>query len=141
MKRPPGYDKLIRGRRLRRDSTDAERLLWAHLRSRQLEGFKFRRQMWLCGFIADFACVEARLVVEADGGQHDGARERDEQRSSLFAQEGYRTLRFWNHDVLANIEGVLSAIRAALPSPSHPTASGGSLPLPKMGEGIEAANG
>jgi very-short-patch-repair endonuclease len=136
MRRPPGKDMRERTRRLRRESTDAEQMLWRHLRSRQLDGFKFRRQMWLCGFIADFACVEAKLVVEADGGQHAEAEDYDRQRSDAFAAEGYRTLRFWNNDILENIDGVLMAIREALPSPSHPAAPGGPLPLPKWEGGV-----
>lgn len=136
MKRPPGSERLVRARTLRRDKTDAEALLWRHLRSRQLFGFKFRRQMWLRGFIADFACVEAKLVVEADGGQHDARTEYDGKRTAAFAAEGYRVLRFWNHDILSNIDGVLLAISDALPSPSHAAAPRGPLPLPSMGEGI-----
>jgi len=140
MKRPPDPAMRDRVRSLRRGGTDAEQLLWRHLRSRQLDGFKFRRQMWFCGFIADFACVEAKLIVEADGGQHAEATEYDDRRSAAFAAEGYRTLRFWNNDVLENIEGVLTAIRDALPSPSHPAAPGGPLPLPGTGEGKVRAN-
>ncbi|HWH17865.1 MAG TPA: DUF559 domain-containing protein, partial [Allosphingosinicella sp.] len=104
MKRPPGRDKLQQARELRRSSTDAERALWKHLRARQLDGFKFRRQVWLHGFVADFACVEAKLVIEADGGQHADASTYDSSRSAAFAGEGYRTLRFWNSDILNNIE-------------------------------------
>jgi very-short-patch-repair endonuclease len=113
--------------------TDAERLLWAHLRARQLRGMKFRRQMWLCGYIADFACPDAKLVVEADGGQHADQEGYDALRTAAFAREGYRILRFWNHDILTNPDGVLETISAALPSPSQ--ASPGPLPLPVPGEG------
>ncbi len=136
MKRPPGYARLERAQILRRDMTDAERILWKHLRSRQLQGFKFRRQMGLRGFIADFACVEARLVIEADGGQHDLQTEQDELRTAAFAQEGYRVLRFWNHHILGNIDGVLVTIAEALPSPSHAAMPCGPLPLPRVGEGF-----
>ncbi len=127
MKRPPGIEMLNRPKRLRREMTDAERVLWNHLRARQLAGFKFRRQMWLRGFIADFACIEAGLVVEADGGQHGEAQQYDAARAAAFEAEGYRTLRFWNHDILNNIEGVLLTIREALPSPSRRQAAGPSL--------------
>ena len=133
MKRPPGSERLVRARRLRRDLTDAERLLWSHLRSRQLRGVKFRRQMWLCGYIADFACPEAKLIVEADGGQHAEQEDYDALRTEIFAREGYRILRFWNHDILENTTGVLETISAALPSPSQ--ASPGPLPLPVPGDG------
>lgn len=134
MKRPPGQEKLARARRMRRNMTDAEKLLWRHLRNRQL-GHKFRSQMWLCGYIADFACPEAGLVVEADGGQHDARSDYDRARTSAFAREGFRVLRFWNHDILGNLDGVLKTISDALPSPSHPAAQAGPLPLPKVGEG------
>lgn len=134
MRHPPGKEMVQRARRLRCDMTDAERLLWSRLRASQL-GVKFRSQMWLGGFIADFASVQAKLVVEVDGGQHDRDRRRDERRARAMADLGYRTIRFWNHDVLQNIDGVLSVIKDALPSPSHPAARGGPLPLPETGEG------
>jgi very-short-patch-repair endonuclease len=134
MKHPPGKDMVQRARRLRREMTDAERLLWSRLRAGQL-GVKFRSQMWLGGAIADFVSVQARLVVEVDGGQHDRDSQRDERRARAMAALGYRTIRFWNHDVLENIDGVLSVIEDALPSPSHPAPPGGPLPLPRMGEG------
>ena len=135
MKRPPGNDMLKRARSLRRELTPAERLLWRNLRNRRLEGFKFRCQMWLCGYIADFACPEAKLVVEADGSQHADAEQYDERRSEAFERAGFRTLRFWNNDIFENLDGVLGAIRAVLPSPSHPAAPGGPLPLPKWERG------
>lgn len=134
MRRPPGSHMVKRARSLRRDMTDAETLLWRHLRASQL-GVKFRRQMWLAGFIADFASVEAELVVEVDGGQHDREREKDERREMAMAHLGYRTLRFWNNDVLENIEGVVITIQNAIPSPSHAAGPRGPLSLPRMGEG------
>ena len=119
-------------RGLRRDSTDAERLLWRRLRDRQLGGFKFRRQATLGPYVADFLCVEARLVVEADGGQHTA--EADAKRSAFLEAKGLRVLRFWNNEILENPEGVLETILAAAaagkkeqgPSPN---------PLPHAGEG------
>ena len=140
MKRPPGKDMRDRARRLRRESTPAEQLLWKHLRARRLDGFKFRQQMWLCGFIADFACVEAKLVIEADGGQHGSNEAYDRQRSAAFAKEGFSTLRFWNNEILENIDGVLLTIREALPSPSQPGGAGRALPsagrpVPRTGRG------
>ena len=119
---------------LRQQQTDAENRLWQHLRNRQL-GVKFRRQHPLAHYILDFVCLESNLVIELDGGQHatDGAVAYDTQRSALLAQQGLRVLRFWNHDVLQNTEGVLATIQAALadasPSPN---------PLPQ-GEGFPAA--
>jgi very-short-patch-repair endonuclease len=136
MKRPPGKEMLTRARTLRRELTPAERLLWSQLRNRRLDGFKFRCQMWLCGYIADFACPDAKLVVEADGGQHSEAEDYDRRRSEAFAQIGFRTLRFWNNEIFENLEGVLTAIREALPSPSHPALPGGPLPLPLRESGL-----
>jgi very-short-patch-repair endonuclease len=126
---------LDRARGLRREMTPQEALLWGRLRASRLEGFKFRRQMWLCGFVADFACAEARIIVEADGSQHADDADYDAHRAAAFAREGWRTLRFWNNEITRDLEGVLTAVRAALPSPSHPASPGGPLPLPKVGEG------
>jgi very-short-patch-repair endonuclease len=101
---------------LRKRSTEAERLLWTHLRSRQLEGQKFRRQAPVGPYVVDFLCPETRFVIELDGGQHADQREKDEERSPRLAGWGFSVLRFWNNDVLGNTEGVLEAIRAALAS-------------------------
>ena len=95
-------------RALRRAMTDAEKQLWPHLRDRQVEGAKFRRQEPIAGYVADFACIEAMLVVELDGGQH--TEERDAMRTAALEHAGYAVLRFWNHDVMANVDGVLAAI-------------------------------
>ncbi|WP_426702086.1 endonuclease domain-containing protein [Rhodanobacter sp. Col0626] len=86
--------KWIRARRLRNDSTDAELRLWYFLRRQQLAGHKCRRQYPLAGFIVDFVCVPARLVIELDGGQHLDALEYDRRRSEALRREGYRVLRF-----------------------------------------------
>ena len=134
MRRPPGKDPLNRVRRLRRDMTDAERKLWSRIRASQL-GVKFRKQVWLGIHIADFLCVEAGLVVEVDGGQHDLQHEEDRDRAKAMAALGYRTIRFWNHDVLQNIDGVLMSIQAALPSPSHRPGGRRAPPSPQVGEG------
>ena len=99
-------------RKLRRNQTDAEKRLWWHLRSRQLEGAKFVRQEQIGPHIADFACRTARLAIELDGGQHSDAV--DAPRTQVIEAFGYRIIRFWNHDVLANTEGVLEAIRQEL---------------------------
>ncbi|MDQ8757696.1 endonuclease domain-containing protein [Sphingosinicella sp. LHD-64] len=99
-------------RKLRANRTEAEERLWHHLRARQLEGEKFVRQFQIDNFVADFACRTARLAIELDGGQHGAAR--DAARTAIIENYGYRVLRFWNHDVLANTEGVLEAIRREL---------------------------
>jgi Uncharacterized protein conserved in bacteria len=104
---------------LRINMTDAERKLWSRLRNRQLLGFKFVRQEPVGRFIADFACREADLLVELDGGQHAESRW-DDQRTLELMGHGYAVLRFWNNDVLSNIDGVLQAIAMHLekaPSP------------------------
>lgn len=100
-------------RKLRRKMTDAEALLWRHLRDRQCGGVKFRRQFPIDRYVADFACWDAKLVVEIDGGQH-ADNIRDEVRTHEIEAYGFRVLRFWNHDVLANIDGVLETIAEAL---------------------------
>jgi len=102
-------------RTLRHQATDAERLLWSRLRDQRLAGYKFRRQHPIGPYVVDFACVERHLVVEVDGGQHalDSERARDEERTRRIEAEGFRVLRFWNNEVLTNLEGVLEAILAA----------------------------
>jgi very-short-patch-repair endonuclease len=101
-------------RRLRKDATDAERKLWSALRHKQIEGFKFRRQVPIGEFVADFACLSQRLIIEADGGQHDAEREKDAARTAWLNARGYRVIRFWNNDVLDNLEGVVQTILIAL---------------------------
>jgi very-short-patch-repair endonuclease len=96
--------------------TDAERLLWSRLRQRQLHGYKFRRQMPIGSYIADFACLEARLMIELDGSQHQEQRGYDQQRDDWLQQQGFQILRFWNNDVFNNIEGVLTVILERLGS-------------------------
>lgn len=103
-----------RARHLREAATDAEHLLWRHLRSQQLHGYKFRRQYPIAGYIADFACVSARLVVELDGGQHLDAANYDSERTRIIEMHGYQVLRFWNNDVLLHLPDVLEKIWHAL---------------------------
>ncbi|KRC81499.1 endonuclease domain-containing protein [Sphingomonas sp. Root241] len=98
--------------KLRRDATDAERRLLAVLRNRQIEGCKFRFQATIGPFVADFLCVEKMLIVELDGGQHNG--EIDRERTRFLQDRGYRVLRFWNNDVLENLGGVVAVIISAL---------------------------
>ena len=112
-----------RARQLRRNQPDAEARLWRELRNRQLCGFKFRRQFPIPPYIADFVCVEAGLIVEIDGGQHHNSKERDANRSRYFAQMGYRTVRYWDNDVLLRTNEVLEAILLELNRPSPPPLS------------------
>ena len=108
-------------RRLRRNQTDAERVLWFRLRDRRLNGLKFRRQMPIKSYVVDFCCESARLVIEIDGGQHVERRAEDEKRTFDLETYGYLVLRFWNNEVLKNIDGVLETIVAtASQEPPHP---------------------
>ncbi len=97
---------------LRRDMTDAEMKLWLALRDRRLDGFKFRRQSTIGPYIVDFLCLEAKLIVELDGGQHN--EEIDALRTRFLEERGYTLLRFWNNEVLENFEGVLQVISETL---------------------------
>jgi very-short-patch-repair endonuclease len=122
-------------RALRRNSTDVERLLWAELRDHRLSGAGFRRQVPIAGYIADFVCHEAKLVIELDGGQHfsDGQETADNRRSAIIEAKGFRVLRFSNHDVMTNRAGVLETIASAIEA-SAPT-----LTLPRKRERGPAA--
>jgi very-short-patch-repair endonuclease len=112
-------------RRLRRNQTDAERILWFRLRDRRLAGWKFRRQFPIDRFVADFFCSGAHLIVELDGGQHAVRTVADAERTKALEAMGYLVLRFWNNDVMQNIDGVLEEIRAVPESdrsePPHPS--------------------
>jgi very-short-patch-repair endonuclease len=103
-------------RRLRRDMTDAERRLWQKLRQWPEGRAHFRRQATIGPYFADFACHSRRLVIELDGGQHAIGQQvaRDATRDAFFDANGYRVLRFWNHDVMKNLEGVLTVIAEAI---------------------------
>ena len=103
-----------RARRLRREPTKAERVLWRHLRDRQLDGIKFRRQDPVGPYVVDFLCSSHALIVELDGGQHAEQHERDAVRTRYLEGAGYRVVRFWNPDVLRNPEGVVAEIRRIL---------------------------
>jgi very-short-patch-repair endonuclease len=102
---------------LRKNFTDTERLLWKHLRAKQMEGYNFRRQEPIGSYIVDFVCQEKKTVIEVDGGQHSVERERDFERDKWLEGQGYKVLRFWNNEVLTNIEGVLEVIRRNLKHP------------------------
>ncbi|MBL8710053.1 MAG: endonuclease domain-containing protein [Rhodospirillaceae bacterium] len=97
--------KTAQARALRRNATDAEKKLWSLLRDRRLVGWKFRRQVPLGPYVVDFYCSEARLVVEADGGQHANSCS-DEHRTAWLGRNGYRVKRYWNNDILTNPEGI-----------------------------------
>ncbi len=139
MRRIDGTEALARIRQLRREMTPAEKRLWSCLRNRRLEGFKFRRQDWIGPFIGDFVCWQARLIVEVDGSDHAGQVEYDEDRDRYLAGEGFDVLRFWNNEVMGDLEAVLTSVRARLlkrvPSPSHAAAPRGPLPLPEVERG------
>jgi very-short-patch-repair endonuclease len=102
-----------RARALRIRPTDAERKLWYALRDRRFAGFKFRRQVPLGPFIADFVCFEERLVIEVDGGQHADSLQ-DRRRDRWLAANRFRVLRFWNNEVLSNLEGVMTVLAQTL---------------------------
>ena len=97
-------------RQLRRNQTDAEKILWKHLRARQFCGLKFRRQYPIGNYIVDFVCLEKSIIIEVDGGQHS-ENEKDKERDKWLKEEGFMVLRFWNNEVMKNIEGVLEKIR------------------------------
>jgi len=99
-----------KARSLRRGMTDVERLLWRAIRGKQVYACRFRRQHPIGPYIADFACIERRLVVELDGGQHQEQNTQDEQRTAYLQSLGWQILRFWNNEVLENLDGVLSTI-------------------------------
>jgi very-short-patch-repair endonuclease len=103
-------------RALRKNATDAERILWSELRDHRLNGASFRRQVPIANYIADFMCHAAKLVIELDGGQHfsDDAEQADAARSAVIEARGFRVLRFSNHDVMTNRAGVLETIAAAV---------------------------
>lgn len=103
-----------RARELRSRQTDAECLLWSRLRNRQLAGFKFRRQCVIEPYIVDFVCLEAKLVVELDGGQHQAQAEYDHVRLQYLTARGFEVSRFWNNEVLSNTEGVLESVATKL---------------------------
>ena len=105
--------KLRNAKAMRHIPTDAEKKLWRLLRSRQLESFKFRRQVPIGNYIADFVCHERRLIIEVDGGQH-AENVKDQERDLWFAGAGYRVIRYWNNDLLKNPNGVLEVILSEL---------------------------
>jgi len=112
---------------LRTKQTDAEQRLWYHLRAHRFMDLKFKRQKPLGCYIVDFVCVERRLIVEIDGGQHAEQVEYDQRRDVWLRNQGYTVLRFWNNEVLQQLEGVLEQIRLAItlsPGPSPTSVRG-----------------
>jgi very-short-patch-repair endonuclease len=107
--------------------TDAEQIMWFHLRGRRLDGHKFKRQWTLGQYVVDFCCIEQKLMVEIDGGQHN--HDRDAPRTGALNALGYRVVRFWNNEVIENLKGVMTVLVSELTSP-HP------IPLPQTGEGV-----
>jgi very-short-patch-repair endonuclease len=129
MKKHPTDGARDRAPALRQQMTEAEKRIWQILRLRQIDGRRFRRQVPLGRYIADFVCYEARLIIEIDGGQHDASAPQEAERSRFLQGEGYRILRFWNNEVLSNLEGVYATIvdnlRRHLPHPTLPHRGGG----------------
>ena len=111
-----------RARQLRSNLTDAERKLWRRLRLLKSRGFHFRRQVPIDGIIVDFACYSARLVIEVDGGQHNEStgHAADKRRDTFLVRNNFQILRFWNNDVLGNVDGVMQVILASLSGFPHP---------------------
>ena len=109
----PGPKSLAKARRMRRSPTEAERKLWLLLRGRRLAGFKFRRQVPIGPYVADFLSQGVKAIIEVDGSQHEGSS-RDRVRDAWFESAGYRVLRYWNNDVLARPDAVLDDILAKL---------------------------
>ena len=122
------YKRLSNARSLRSDMTDAERKIWQRLRAHRLGGAIFKRQMPVGPYIVDFVCLQARLIIEIDGGQH--GNEADVARDAWLTKQNFRVLRFWNNDVHSNIEGVMQSITEALATMLPP-----SLTLPRKGGG------
>jgi very-short-patch-repair endonuclease len=117
-----------RARALRRNVTEAEKSIWQILRSCQVDGHRFRRQVPFGRYIADFVCHDARLIIEVDGGQHDRPSLQEVERNRFLRDQGYRILRFWNNEVLSNLDGVHATIAEDLrrhPLPTLPHQGGG----------------
>jgi very-short-patch-repair endonuclease len=111
-----------KARNLRKQQTDAEKKLWWELRNRQLAGYKFKRQYVLEKYIVEFYCAEKLLVIEVDGGQHAEQKEYDEKRTEFLISKGYKVIRFWNNEVMENLDGVLEMIMIELKGSPHPPA-------------------
>ncbi|MES9854367.1 MAG: DUF559 domain-containing protein [Candidatus Thiodiazotropha sp. L084R] len=113
----------ILARKLRKNSTEAEQTLWYHLRDRRLMNFKFRRQVVINSYIVDFICFDAKLIIEADAGQHCNNQVSDKKRTKYLERLGYRVIRFWNHEIIFETKSVLSSILDELNRSPHPNPS------------------
>jgi very-short-patch-repair endonuclease len=120
---------LTNAKSLRSHQTEAEQRLWYHLRAHRFMEMKFKRQKPIGRYIVDFICVERQLIIELDGGQHAEQLAYDRQRDAWLRSKGYTVLRFWNNEVMQQLEGVLEQIRLTLTAPAPPA------PLPQAGEG------
>ena len=116
-----------RARALRKNPTEAEKVLWGHLRCWQVDGYKFRRQQPLGKYIVDFVCLEKKLIIELDGGQHAEQTVYDAERDAWLRDRGFSVLRFWNNDVLQNLNGVKDTILSKMESTPflNPSPQGG----------------
>jgi len=124
-----------RARSLRTSLTDAERRIWYRLRAHRFYDVSFRRQFPVGRYVVDFVCLEARLIIEIDGGQHSESRQ-DSIRDAWLRSQGFEVLRFWNNDVLSNFDGVLESIANTLSTRLPP-----SLTLPRKGGGDRPVRG
>ena len=151
MKKHPVDGAHARARTLRQNMAEAEKRVWQILRSHQMNGYKFRRQVPIGRCIADFACHEARLIIEIDGRQHDPSSPPEIERTEFLQNEGYRIVRFWNNEVLEKLDGVHQTIAEELsritPTQTLPHQRGGPdhpLPPPRWGRagmGVRRAKG
>lgn len=119
-------------RKLRKQQTPQEIKMWARLRGRQFQDYKFRRQVPIGPYVADFYCAEKKMIIEVDGGHHMQQKTLDQQREDFLKGQGYRVLRFWNSEVEKNLAGVFETILQALQTPSPDLQS----PSPTRGEGV-----
>ena len=128
--RGEGVSLLDNAKRLRSNMTDVEQKLWRELRAKRFADYKFRRQVPMRKYIADFVCFQPKVIIELDGGQHAEQVAYDKKRDEFFIEQGFAMLRFWNNEVVENWEGVLTMILNTLKRPPLPN------PSPTGGEGL-----